>query len=94
MNGDFHGTDGYLPQDQVKRWRGSDNIKVHEQESMRIFYSIIHNGRKFPMNDINLRKALSARVRLQRLHRQHPVRLGRAQSRVPCPTTCGGHRRT
>ena len=58
MKGDFHGTDGYLPQDQVKRLRSSDKIKVQEQESMRIFYSIIHNGRS-PMNDINLRKALS-----------------------------------
>ena len=28
------------------------------EESMRIFYNIIHNGRK-PMDDINLRKAIS-----------------------------------
>ena len=58
MNGDFHGTDGYLPQDQVKRLRDSDNVYVDEQESMRIFYSIIHHGRA-PMNDLNFRKALS-----------------------------------
>ena len=58
MNGDFHGTDGYLPQDQVKRLRDSENVYVDEQESMRIFYSIIHHGRS-PMNDINFRKALS-----------------------------------
>lgn len=58
LNGDFHGTDGYLPQDQVKRLRASDNVYVDEQESMRIFYSIIHNGRA-PMNDVNFRKALS-----------------------------------
>lgn len=58
MKGDFHGTDGYLPQDQVKRLKKSDNIQVQEQESMRIFYSIIHNKRA-PMTDINLRKALS-----------------------------------
>ncbi|MEM7683933.1 MAG: ABC transporter substrate-binding protein [Pseudomonadota bacterium] len=58
MNGDFQGTDGYLPQDQVKRLAASDEIDVMEQESMRIFYSIIHHGR-FPMNDINFRKALS-----------------------------------
>lgn len=45
MKGDFHGTDGYLPQDQVIRLRKSDEIDVMEQESMRIFYSIIHNGR-------------------------------------------------
>lgn len=58
INGDFHGTDGYLPQDQVKRLAASDNVFVDEQESMRIFYSIIHHGR-FPMNDLNFRKALS-----------------------------------
>lgn len=58
MNGDFHGTDGYLPQDQVKRLAASENVVVDEQESMRIFYSIIHHGR-FPMNDLNFRKALS-----------------------------------
>lgn len=58
MNGDFHGTDGYLPQDQVKRLRESDEIYVDEQESMRIFYSIIHNGRA-PMDNLHFRKALS-----------------------------------
>lgn len=58
MNGDFQGTDGYLPQDQVKRLEESDEVKVQEEESMRIFYSIIHNGRK-PFDDIHLRKAIS-----------------------------------
>ena len=58
MNGDFHGTDGYLPQDQVKRLKADGNMYVLEEESMRIFYSIIHNGRK-PFDDVNLRKALS-----------------------------------
>jgi len=58
LNGDFHGTDGYLPQDQVKRLVASDNVTVDEQESMRIFYSIIHNGRE-PFGDVNLRKAIS-----------------------------------
>jgi ABC-type transport system substrate-binding protein len=58
LNGDFHGTDGYLPQDQVKRLAASDDVYVDEQESMRIFYSIIHNGRP-PFDDVNLRKAIS-----------------------------------
>ena len=58
MKGDFHGTDGYLPQDQVIRLRNSDKVDVMEQESMRIFYFLIHNGRE-PMNDVNFRKALS-----------------------------------
>lgn len=58
LNGDFHGTDGYLPQDQVKRLVDSDETYVMEEESMRIFYSIIHNGRE-PFDDVNLRKAIS-----------------------------------
>jgi peptide/nickel transport system substrate-binding protein len=58
LKGDFQGTDGYLPQDQIKRLKDAGNIYVAEAESMRIFYSIIHNGRE-PMNDINFRKALS-----------------------------------
>jgi peptide/nickel transport system substrate-binding protein len=58
MKGDFHGADGYMPQDQIKRLRKADNVNVMEQESMRIFYFIIHNARE-PMNDINFRKALS-----------------------------------
>ena len=58
MNEDFHGTDGYLPQDQVKRLEESDNVYVDEQESMRIFYAILHNGRS-PMNDVHFRKAVS-----------------------------------
>jgi len=58
MKGDFHGTDGYLPQDQVIRLRKAENVDVMDQESMRIFYFVIHNGRE-PMNDINFRKALN-----------------------------------
>ena len=58
MKGDFHGADGYMPQDQIKRLMKTDEVNVFEEESMRIFYFIIHNGRS-PMNDINFRKALS-----------------------------------
>ena len=58
IKGDFHGVDGYMPQDQIKRLRESPNVYIAEAESMRIFYAIIHNGRK-PLNDINLRLALS-----------------------------------
>lgn len=58
MKGDFHGSDGYMPQDQIKRLKESDNVYVMEEESMRIFYSIIHNARS-PMTDVNFRKALS-----------------------------------
>ena len=54
----FMETDGYMPQDQIIKLRESDKVNVMEEESMRIFYNIIHNGRK-PMDDINLRKAIS-----------------------------------
>jgi len=58
IKGDFHGSDGYMPQDQIIRLKNSGSIDVYEQESMRIFYAAVHNGRS-PMNDINFRKALS-----------------------------------
>ena len=56
--GEFHGTDGYLPPDKIKRLREAQNIAVADAESLRLFYAILHNGRE-PMNDINFRKALS-----------------------------------
>jgi peptide/nickel transport system substrate-binding protein len=58
LRGDFHGSDGYMPQDQIQRLEESDDVKVMEEESMRIFYAIIHNNRP-PMNDLNFRLALS-----------------------------------
>lgn len=58
MKNDFHATDGYLPQDQIKRLRTSDKVQILEQESMRLFSILIHNGRA-PMDDINFRKALA-----------------------------------
>jgi ABC-type transport system substrate-binding protein len=58
IKGDFQAADGYMPQDQIKRLKDSGKVEVYEQESMRIFYSIIHNARS-PMNDINFRKALA-----------------------------------
>jgi peptide/nickel transport system substrate-binding protein len=55
--GEFNTTDGYLPQDQIKRLRGVRTVEVLEQESLRTMYFIIHNQRP-PLNDVNLRKAL------------------------------------
>ena len=56
--GDFQGTDGYLPAEQIKRLREAPNIYVLEADSMRIFYAILHNGRE-PLAEIDFRKALS-----------------------------------
>ena len=58
MKGDFQDSDGYMPQDQIVRLKKADGIDVYEEESMRIFYAAIHNGRA-PLDDVNFRKALS-----------------------------------
>lgn len=58
MRGDFHGTGGYLPQDQVKRLRDSAETVVLEEESMRIFLFQINNQRA-PMSDPHVRRAIS-----------------------------------
>ncbi|MGH7266832.1 MAG: ABC transporter substrate-binding protein [Candidatus Rokuibacteriota bacterium] len=58
IKGDFHGTGGYLPLDQVKRLRAAENVKVLEQESMRIMMFQVHNQRA-PLNDVNVRRAIS-----------------------------------
>jgi len=57
QKGEFNTTDGYLPQDQIKRLRQVDSVQILEAESLRTMYFIIHNQRP-PLNDINLRKAL------------------------------------
>lgn len=58
ISGNFHGTDGYLPQEQIRKLRAAENVAIYEAESMRLFYAVIHNGRE-PFDDINMRKALS-----------------------------------
>jgi peptide/nickel transport system substrate-binding protein len=55
--GDFHGTDSYLPQDQILRLKKSEKVKVLEAPSLRLFYFIIQNQRS-PMNDLHFRRAL------------------------------------
>jgi peptide/nickel transport system substrate-binding protein len=58
MRGEFHGTDGYLPQDQIDKLRGSETISVLEEESMRVFHIVICNQRP-PFTDVHFRRALS-----------------------------------
>ncbi len=58
LKGDFQCTDGYLPLDQIKQLREGPNIRIDEAESIRTMYFILHNARA-PLNDVNLRKALS-----------------------------------
>jgi ABC-type transport system substrate-binding protein len=58
IKGDYQGTGGYLPNDQVKRLREAANVKIIEQESMRIMMFQINNQRP-PMNDAHVRRAIS-----------------------------------
>jgi len=58
IKGDYQGTGGYLPMDQVKRLREAPNVKMVEQESMRIMMFQINNQRA-PLTDVNVRRAIS-----------------------------------
>jgi ABC-type transport system substrate-binding protein len=58
IKGDYQGTGGYLPNDQVKRLREAPNVKIVEAESMRIMMFQINNQRA-PLNDVNIRRAIS-----------------------------------
>ena len=58
IKGDYQGTGGYLPYDQVKRLREAPNVKIVEQESMRIMMFQINNQRP-PLTDVDVRRAIS-----------------------------------
>jgi peptide/nickel transport system substrate-binding protein len=58
IRGDYQGTGGYLPNDQVKRLREAPNVRIVEQESMRIMMFQINNQRA-PMSDVDVRRAIS-----------------------------------
>jgi len=58
IKGDYHGADGYLPYDQILRLKQQQNVQIIEQESMRVFYFSMHNGRS-PLNDVHFRRALA-----------------------------------
>ena len=45
MKGDFQGTDGYLPRDQIPRMKERSQHQDLEAEIIRIFYFTI-NGRR------------------------------------------------
>ena len=58
IKGDYQGTGGYLPNDQVKRLREASNVKLVEAESMRIMMFQINNQRP-PLTDVHVRRAIS-----------------------------------
>ncbi len=78
IKGDYQGTGGYLPNDQVKRLREAPNVKILEAESMRIMLFQINNQRP-PLNDVNVRRAISYVFDYDGLQQGDPRRLRRAQ---------------
>ena len=44
QKGEFNTTDGYLPQDQIKRLRQVDSVQILEANSLRTMYFVIHNA--------------------------------------------------
>jgi peptide/nickel transport system substrate-binding protein len=58
IRGDYHGTDGYLPYDQIERLRKSENIQILEAESMRVMY-FAFNTQRPPMDNVHFRRALA-----------------------------------
>ena len=57
MRGDYQGLDGYLAPDQVERLRTDEDVKILEEESMRVYHIAMHNGRP-PLDDKNFRMAM------------------------------------
>ena len=58
IKGDYQGTGGYLPIDQIKRMREAPAVKIVEQESMRIMMFQVNNQRA-PMTDVHVRRAIN-----------------------------------
>jgi len=58
IKGDISGCDGYLPADQIEKLEKDPNIKVYEEQSMRIALIRMHNQRP-PLNDVHVRRAIS-----------------------------------
>jgi ABC-type transport system substrate-binding protein len=81
IRGDYQGTGGYLPNDQVKRMRDAPNVKIVEQESMRIMMFQINNQRA-PVSDVNVRRAISYAFDYEGFNREI---LGGTVERNPVP---------
>ena len=58
IKGDYHGLDGYLTPDAIDRLKAAPGVQVIEEESMRVF-QVSFNNERAPLDDVNLRKALS-----------------------------------
>jgi peptide/nickel transport system substrate-binding protein len=58
IHGDFQGSDGFMPYDQIQRLRQSPNVQILEEESMRVFLFALNNARP-PLDDVHFRRALA-----------------------------------
>jgi hypothetical protein len=79
QKGEFNTTDGYLPQDQIKRLRMVDSVQILEAESLRTMYH--HSQQPAAADRREPAQGAVLRVRLRRVHQQHPGRFGGAQCR-------------
>ena len=78
IKGDYQGTGGYLPNDQVKRLREAPNVKIVEQESMR--HHDVPDQQPARAAERRARAPRhQLRLRLRRLQQGDPRRLRRAQ---------------
>jgi peptide/nickel transport system substrate-binding protein len=58
IKGDYHGSDGFMPFDQIERLRRSNEVQIIEEESMRVFLFALNNARP-PLTDHHFRRALA-----------------------------------
>ena len=58
MHGDYQGTDGYLPIEQITRLQRAPSVKVLEAPSMRLA-AIQMNCMKAPFTDVHFRRAVA-----------------------------------
>lgn len=58
IGGEIHGTDSYLPTEQVERIKQSEGVHVEQNESMRLM-AIRMNNQRPPLDNVDFRKCLS-----------------------------------
>lgn len=58
IDGSYHGTDGFLPYNQITRLQEYSNIQILQKESMRVFY-FAFNMSKQPFDNLHFRRALN-----------------------------------
>jgi peptide/nickel transport system substrate-binding protein len=57
MKGDYHAEVGYLPYDQIEKIKGSPEVRIIVEPSMRLFYCHFHHL-KAPTSDLHVRRGI------------------------------------